>query len=138
MGGSIMEPKLGPLRQVACSCRDLRTSIGWYRDALGLQLIAEFSPPGIAFFRLGGTRLMLDAAPDAGRNSVLYFEVDDVVAAQRALEARGVKFKGQPQRIHRDDTGTFGPAGNEEWMTFFQDPDGNLLALAEQRLPAEG
>ena len=52
-----------------------------------------------------------------------------------ALEARGVAFSGQPQRIHRDEAGHFGPPGNEEWMTFFKDPDGNQLALAEQRTP---
>jgi catechol 2,3-dioxygenase-like lactoylglutathione lyase family enzyme len=132
-----MEPKLGPLRQIGISCRDLRASVKWYREALGLEFIAEFTPPGIAFFRLGSTRLMLTTASNAARNSVLYFEVGDVEARQRELEARGVKFSGPPHRIHRDDTGTFGPVGGEEWMTFFEDPDGNTLALAELRLVRE-
>ena len=35
--------------------------------------------------------------------------------------------------IHRDDTGTFGEKGGEEWMAFFRDPCGNLLAVAERR-----
>jgi catechol 2,3-dioxygenase-like lactoylglutathione lyase family enzyme len=130
-----MEPKLGPLRQICISCRDLRASIAWYRDTLGLEFIAEFSPPGIAFFRLGSTRLMLEAeTQNPSPNSVLYFEVADVNAAQQALEARGVQFNGQPHRIHRDDAGTFGPVGGEEWMTFFEDLDGNTLALAELRV----
>ena len=30
----------------------------------------------------------------------------------------------QPHVIHRDDA-----AGTEEWMAFFEDPDGNTLAL---------
>ena len=30
---------------------------------------------------------------------------------------------GAPHRIHTHDDGT------EEWMTFFEDPDGNTLAL---------
>jgi len=34
---------------------------------------------------------------------------------------------------HRDDTGTFGMIGIEEWMAFFKDPDGNVLALASRR-----
>jgi hypothetical protein len=35
--------------------------------------------------------------------------------------------------VHRDDTGTFGKKGNEEWMAFFKDPSGNLLGLVEKR-----
>ena len=31
---------------------------------------------------------------------------------------------GQPHVIHRDEA-----AGTEEWMTFFEDPDGNTMAL---------
>jgi methylmalonyl-CoA/ethylmalonyl-CoA epimerase len=132
-----MELQLGPLRQVALSCSDLRKFIEYYRDTLGLELIAEFTPPGLAFFRLGTSRLMIEQdATRPGSHAVLYFEVADVAAAQARLEARGVQFSSQPHRIHRDDTGTFGPAGAEEWMTFFKDPDGNILALAESRLPS--
>lgn len=131
-----MDTPLGSLWQLSLACHDLRRAIGFYRDTLGLALLAQFTPPGIVFFRLGSTRLMIEQQPEqAGKGSVLYFQVPDVHAAQRALEARGVQFSGQPQRIHRDDAGSFGPKGNEEWMTFFKDPDGNLLALAEQRAP---
>lgn len=131
-----MDTPLGPLWQLSLACHDLRQCIGFYRDTLGLTLLAEFAPPGIAFFRLGHTRLMIEQQPEqAGKGSVLYFQVSDIHAVQRALEARGVAFSGQPQRIHRDEAGHFGPPGNEEWMTFFKDPDGNQLALAEQRTP---
>jgi hypothetical protein len=41
-----------------------------------------------------------------------------------------VAFDSEPLRIHRDESGTFGPAGSEEWMAFFRDPDGNVLAIA--------
>ncbi len=47
----------------------------------------------------------------------------------RELEGRGVTLKGAPQLIHRHGDGT------EEWMAFFEDPDGNLLALMEQVKP---
>ena len=133
-----MDLKLGPLRQIALSCSNLHKFIEYYRDTLGLEFIAEFTPPGIAFFRLGNSRLMLEQqhAGSPGAHSILYFEVADVTAAQAVLAARGVQFSGEPQRIHRDDTGTFGPRGAEEWMSFFKDPDGNILALAETRLPS--
>jgi hypothetical protein len=40
--------------------------------------------------------------------------------------ARGVKFTHAPHRIHRHADGT------EEWMAFFEDPDGRPLALMSQ------
>lgn len=131
-----MHVKLGHLRQIALSCADVRRSIEFYRDVLGIELIREFSPPGLAFFRLGDTRLMLEQGSGTIESgAVLYFEVNDVNAVQTALEERGVRFNSSPHLIHRDDDGSFGPAKGEEWMTFFKDPDGNLLALAERRAP---
>jgi hypothetical protein len=52
------------------------------------------------------------------------------------LRAAGVEFVDEPHRIHVDTEGQFGPAGNEEWMTFFHDSEGNVVALAESRAPA--
>ncbi len=49
-----------------------------------------------------------------------------------ALRARGVAFDGEPHAIHRDDDGKFGEPGATEWMAFFTDPDGNVLALASR------
>ena len=50
-------------------------------------------------------------------------------AQTKALAERGVKFQGAPHLIHRHADGT------EEWMAFFEDPDGNYLALMEQVKP---
>jgi methylmalonyl-CoA/ethylmalonyl-CoA epimerase len=120
------------LRQVALPVKDLDRSIAFYRDALGLDFVAKY-PPGLAFFRLGRTRLLLersDKAPAVG--AVLYFEVADIHAAHSQLVAKDVAFDGEPRRIFRDESGTFGPPGGEEWMAFFKDPDGNALALASR------
>ena len=38
--------------------------------------------------------------------------------------------------IFKDDDGTFGPAGTEEWMAFFKDSEGNLVGLVERRQAA--
>jgi catechol 2,3-dioxygenase-like lactoylglutathione lyase family enzyme len=80
-------------------------------------------------------RLLLDQAesPKPG-GATLYFRVDDIHGAYKALRERGVVFDSEPHLIHRDESGTFGPAGSEEWMAFFRDPDGNVLAIAA-RLP---
>ena len=118
---------LGGLHQVAQKADDLDASVAFYTDVLGLELIARFDPPGLAFLRLGDTRLLLERTSSS---CTLYLRVADIHDAHRQLEERGVVFEEEPHLIHRDDAGTFGPAGEEEWMAFFRDPAGNLLALA--------
>jgi methylmalonyl-CoA/ethylmalonyl-CoA epimerase len=121
---------LGPIHQVAQRATDLGRSVAFYRDVLGLELIASFDPPGLAFLRMGETRLMLEASASP---ATLYLRVDDIDAVHEELRRRGVAFEDEPHLVHRDADGTFGPAGAEEWMTFFRDPDGNLLALVARR-----
>jgi catechol 2,3-dioxygenase-like lactoylglutathione lyase family enzyme len=119
------------LHQVAMTATNLDESVAFYRDTLGLKFIARFDPPGLAFFNLGGgTRLMLSATHSA---ATLYFLVGDVQAAYADFRKRGIHFLQPPHLIHRDDAGNFGKKGNEEWMAFFKDPAGNMLALVEKR-----
>jgi methylmalonyl-CoA/ethylmalonyl-CoA epimerase len=123
------------LRQVAQHVEDLDRATAFYRDVLGLDLIARFEPPGLAFFDLGSTRLLLEVnAPTA----VLYLAVDDVAAATDDLRARGVVIESDPHVIHVDAEGQFGPAGEAEEMAFFRDSEGNLVGLAGRRAVAEG
>ena len=132
----------GPLsvnafRQVAQRSTDLERSVAFYRDVLGASHIATFEPPGLAFFDIGGVRLMLDAIPGAFEHegSPLYFSVDDLDASVAALREAGVAIEEAPTLINKDEVGNFGPAGAEEWMAFFRDPDGNVLAFSEIRAP---
>jgi catechol 2,3-dioxygenase-like lactoylglutathione lyase family enzyme len=57
---------------------------------------------------------------------VLYFRVADIRAAHETLTARGVTFTSAPHLIHRHESGL------EEWMAFFEDPDGHTLAIMAQ------
>ena len=123
-------PAISALHQVGQRATDLDRAIAFYRDTLALPLIATFDPPGLAFFDLGNTRLLLESG---AHSSILYFAVADIDAASTALRGCGVEFVDTPHLVHRDDTGTLGNAGDEEWMTFFRDPDGNTLALVERR-----
>lgn len=119
---------LGPIGQVSRSVRDIAEAERWYRDTLGLPHLYTFGK--LAFFDLGGTRLYLSAEDGtAGPESVLYLRVDDIGAAHAELVARGVEFKGAPHLIYRH------PDGMEEWMAFFNDPDGRFLALMSQVRP---
>ena len=119
------------LQQVALTATNLDASVDFYRDALGLRFITRLAPPGLAFFNLGGgVRLLLSATAS---QASLYFQVDNVDASVKQLRDRGVRFLQPPQMIQRDEAGNFGKKGVEEWMAFFRDPSGNLLALVERR-----
>ncbi|ODT65685.1 MAG: hypothetical protein ABS75_30775 [Pelagibacterium sp. SCN 63-23] len=119
---------LGPLGQVARSVRDIAEARTFFGDILGARHLYSF--PGMAFFDLGGIRLYLQESPDAGAESVLYFQVADIAEAHAGLSAKGVVFTGAPQRVHRHDNGI------EEWLAFFTDPEGRMLALIAQIEPA--
>lgn len=124
--------RLGLLGQIAMNVADTGRSVEFYRDTLGIPFLFEF--PKLAFFDCGGVRLMLSAAPEqAGKQhaSILYFRVEEIRAAHRTLAARGVKFVDEPHLVAR-------LPDHELWMTFFEDPDGNLLALMTEWRGAPG
>ncbi len=121
------------LLQVAQHADDLARATAFYSDVLGCELIATFDPPGLVFFRLGETRLLLDqAAP----SSLVYLRVDDVTATTEKLRADGVTIDTEPHLIFTDAEGAFGPEGWEEWMAFIKDSEGNLVGLASRRAPS--
>lgn len=112
------------LGQVARTTRRFDESRAWYRDTLGLPELYAFG--NLAFFDLGGVRLMLGEEGDGSQESILYLSVPDIHASKEALEARGVKFTHAPHLIHRHEDGT------EEWMAFFKDNEGRPLAIMMQ------
>jgi methylmalonyl-CoA/ethylmalonyl-CoA epimerase len=122
------------LRQVALHADDLDRAVAFYRDVVGLPLIARFDPPGLAFFGLGATRLLIEVNAPA---SLLYLEVADVAATTEQLRAAGVTIEQDAQVIFDDPAGQFGPPGEQEVMAFFRDSEGNLVGLAG-RTPAGG
>ena len=120
--------QLGPIGQISRTVKDIPQAVAWYGGVLGLKHLYTFGK--LAFFDCGGTRLYLSAESDkATPESVLYLRVEDIAAAHSELTARGVEFRGAPHLIHRH------PDGTEEWMAFFDDPDGRVLALMSQVKP---
>ena len=120
--------QLSSIRQIATTVQDVERAVAFYRDRLGLPLLFQ-APPKLAFFDCAGVRLML-AEPSPGeevhgRASVLYFRVDDIQAAHRALTDRGVEFRGAPHVIAK-------MPDHELWLAEFRDPDGNALALMSE------
>jgi catechol 2,3-dioxygenase-like lactoylglutathione lyase family enzyme len=118
------EIQLAQLAQVSMLCRTASATEAWYRDVLRLPHVFTFGP--LVFFDLHGTRLYFREVPEKEfrPSSILYFTVEDINAATDLLKGRGVKFQGAPHMIYKDDA-----TGVEEWFSFFEDPDGNTLAL---------
>ncbi|HEX5408246.1 MAG TPA: VOC family protein [Gemmatimonadaceae bacterium] len=116
------------LGQVAVTVQDVERSTHFYRDAVGLPFLFA-APPGLAFFDMGGVRLMLTAPEGAftpGSSTVLYLRVGDIMAAHAAMSARGVPFVDQPHLLAR-------MPDHDLWMCFFRDPDGHTLGLMCER-----
>jgi methylmalonyl-CoA/ethylmalonyl-CoA epimerase len=119
------------LHQVAQRATDLGRASAFYERLLGVPPIATFDPPGLVFFDLAGTRLLVDRnAPSA----LIYLRVDDVREAVERLRADGVTIESEPHVIFSDAQGTFGAAGEDEWMAFIRDSEDNVVGLAS-RLP---
>jgi catechol 2,3-dioxygenase-like lactoylglutathione lyase family enzyme len=120
-----MAVQLGAIGQIARPVSDIQTAVDFYGKVLGLPHLYTFGD--LAFFDCGGTRLFLSASDGpAGAPSILYFQVDDIQTAYDELRGRGVEFENAPHLIHKHDNGV------EEWMAFFPDPDGHLLAIMAQ------
>jgi methylmalonyl-CoA/ethylmalonyl-CoA epimerase len=120
--------ELNQIGQIAINVRDLQRSVSFYRDTLGMRFLFQ-APGGLAFFDVGGVRLMLGVAekPEFSHPaSILYYKVDDITAAYEALKTRGVTFMDEPHLIAKLPT-------HELWMTFFRDSEENVLALMEER-----
>ena len=122
--------RLGPLGQVSMHIRDVARAEQFYGDTLGLPHVFTFGD--LAFFDLGGVRLYLQRSDDEKwrSSSCLYFLVDDIHAAWDALKAKGVHTTGAPHNIYTDDQ-----TGVEEWMAFFEDTEGNMLAIMSRVQP---
>ncbi len=117
--------EIGPIGQISRPVSDIKQAEEWYGTVLGLPHLYTFDK--IAFYDCGGTRLFLTQQDDvSAAESILYFRVSDIESAYNDLKVRGVGFTNSPHMIHKHEDGT------EEWMAFFDDPDGRPLAIMSQ------
>ena len=131
--------QLKRIHHVALICSDYARSKHFYTEILGLRVIAETHREARQSWKLDlalpdGTQLELfsfpnppprPSRPEAQGLRHLAFEVPDVRAAARELEARGIAV--EPVRIDENTGRAF---------TFFADPDDLPLELYEAR-PSE-
>jgi predicted enzyme related to lactoylglutathione lyase len=101
--------------------------VRFYRDSLGLSFLFT-APPQMAFFDCGGVRLLLGVPEEKAFDhpgSILYFTVDDIRQMHRVLVSRGVTFRQEPHLVAR-------LPDREVWLAFFDDTEGNTLALMSE------
>jgi catechol 2,3-dioxygenase-like lactoylglutathione lyase family enzyme len=111
---------------------DLDRAVRWYKDKLGLEPTRQDQDMGAVYRFADGTGFMLyPTATNAGKapNTLMGFEVPDVVAEVAALRKAGVVFENydMPGLTTVDGIATFGDMHG----AWFKDADGNILALSD-------
>ena len=117
-------PQYDGILTLACSVKDLDTSIAWFKDTLGFELVFRVDEAAWAEV----TSPTKDVTIGLGENQEVngsggttpVFGVKNIVDARAELEGKGVKFDGDTVEI----------PGMVKLATFF-DPDGNSYMLAE-------
>ena len=119
---------------VSVCTTDLSSAMDFYGSVLGLPCSSVWQRPGSdpvgAEYETGSLTLALLASATLGldvrpNNHPIALRVDDVAAARARLEERGVTFKADIL-----DSGVCHQA-------FFEDPDGNALALHHRYAPRD-
>ena len=118
------------LYSVALFVNDLDGAIEFYQDVLGLPLVKRGSFG--AEFMDGETHLGIhpavhqDAQALVGRHTGVTFHVPDLLVFCERLHEHGVRFVNEPTQ--------------QSWgiMAMIADPDGNVMALWEDRVPDAG
>ena len=109
---------------VTIPTRDVRRSVEFYRDVLGMPESvyqgAEIEAPNVTLSFWNPEQEGLEFQPNSAGFGV---RVADVAGARKELEAKGVEFLG-------DTVDT-----NVCHMGFFKDPDGNVVILHRRYAP---
>lgn len=116
--------KVEKIGQIAIAISDLKISVQFYRDILGLELLFEV-PTGLAFFNCGGTRLMLTTLQgneEDHNTSAIYYKVSDIHSTAELLQKKGVTFEREPQLAAKMED-------HDLWIGFLRDPDNNLVGI---------
>ena len=113
---------------ITVATTDFEAASGFYGDVLGLPLSKRWGKMPAGEFETGNLTIAVMQSDAFGiefraNNHPLELRVDDFEAAHAELESRGVKFKGETL-----DSGVC-------YQAFFEDPDGNLLAIHHRYAP---
>jgi catechol 2,3-dioxygenase-like lactoylglutathione lyase family enzyme len=113
---------------ITVATQDFDNAVSFYGDVLGLSESKRWGQMPAAEFETGNLTIAVMQSSAFGidfraNNHPIEFRVDDFEAAQAELESRGVEFQGETI-----DSGVCKQA-------FFEDPDGNRLAIHHRYAP---
>ena len=118
--------------QVTCilPVKDMERARRFYESQLGLEAVGQ-KPDGKFVYRCGGAEIALFTKAEGTRaeHTALSFKVDDIGAAIRDLESRGVTFADYDLPGLKT-VGHVCVLGSEK-AAWFNDPEGNILCLHE-------
>lgn len=109
---------------------DVSRAREFYRDTLGLRLVAE-EPPFALVFEANGIMLRLGMAKEIppAHGTVLGWQVPEIAPTVENLGRFGVRFE-RYEGMDQDDLGIWSsPSGAK--VAWFKDPDGNVLSVTE-------
>jgi methylmalonyl-CoA/ethylmalonyl-CoA epimerase len=117
---------LGPFGQIALGVSDADRVLVFYRDVLKLPFVYRYE--NSIFFDCGGVRLLVEASKQFRRSGGIryFFRTPDIYATYDELRARGVIFNDPPHVFAR-------LPDHQLWIAAFEDPDGNGLAIIEEK-----
>lgn len=109
--------------------RDAAAARGFYRDTLGLTLVAEDSFALV--FDAAGTMLRVSLVPAVvpASYTVLGWQVEDIAETIASLRAKGVGFE-RCGFLQQDESGVWQAPGGVK-VAWLKDPDGNLLSVSQ-------
>ena len=115
---------------ITVSTKDLDGAMHFYGEVLGLPFAKRWGQMPGAEYETGNLTIAVMQSEAFGveyhpNNHPIALHVDDVEAARAELQSRGVEFRGDIL-----DSGVCHQA-------FFQDPDGNALALHHRYAPPD-
>lgn len=129
-----------PVRELrlVVTAPDYDEALRFYRDVLGLPLIAEFESPGGHVVLLDGGRATLELMDDVNAAYVddvevgrrvaghirVAFQVDDVAASTAAAEAGGARVIAPPTRTPWESLNARLEAPDGLQLTLFEEPEG--------------
>jgi len=129
-----------PVRELrlVVTAPDYDEALRFYRDVLGLPLIAEFESPGGHVVVLDGGRATLELMDDVNAAYVdevevgrrvaghlrVAFQVDDVAASTAAAEAGGARVIAPPTRTPWESLNARLEAPDGLQLTLFEEPEG--------------
>src|SRR5215218_2085272 len=124
-----MTPLITGTDFIAVGTRDFDAARAFYGGVLGLEESKQWGNMPAMEFETGNLTIAVMQSDAFGFEfkphiHPIEFHVEDFEAARAELESRGVEFKGDTL-----DSGVC-------WQAFFEDPDGNILAIHHRYAPA--